>query len=51
MLKSAEKRDPVDPVDTQRDNSGHAPIAGVGEPEGVGDGESRRKDGCSRSSR
>jgi hypothetical protein len=36
----------VEAVETQRESSGHAPIAGVGDVEGEGD--SRRKEGCSR---
>ena len=48
MLDPPEKADVLDAVETHRDSSGHAPIAGVGEVEGEGD--SRRKDGCCRSS-
>jgi len=40
--------DPVEVVDTQRESSGHAPMAGVGDVEG--DGDSLRKDGCALSS-
>lgn len=39
---------PSDAVDTLRDISGHAPRAGVGEADG--EGESLRKEGCSRTS-
>lgn len=38
----------MEAVETHRESSGHALIAGVGEVEG--DGESLRKDGCSLSS-
>jgi hypothetical protein len=38
----------VEAVETQRDSSGQASIAGVGDVEG--DGDSLRKDGCSLSS-
>ncbi|KAH8792561.1 hypothetical protein BGZ57DRAFT_727489, partial [Hyaloscypha finlandica] len=40
--------EPVEAVETQRESSGHAPIAGVGDVEG--DGDSLRKDGCALSS-
>jgi hypothetical protein len=39
--------EPVEAVETQRESSGHAPIAGVGDVEG--DGDSLRKDGCALS--
>lgn len=39
--------EPVEAVETQRESSGHAPIAGVGDVEGEGD--SLRKDGCALS--
>ncbi len=48
MLDSPEYSEPVEPVDTQRESSGQAPIAGLGDIEG--EGESLRKDGCSCSS-
>jgi hypothetical protein len=40
--------EPVEAVETQRESSGHAPIAGVGDVEG--DGDSLRKEGCALSS-
>lgn len=40
--------EPVEAVETQRESSGQAPIAGVGDVEG--DGDSLRKEGCARSS-
>lgn len=43
-----EYREALEPVDTHRESSGQDPMAGVGEVEG--DGDSRRKEGCSRSS-
>lgn len=49
LLPSApENIEPVEAVETQRESSGQAPMAGVGE--GDGEGESRRNEGCSRSS-
>jgi hypothetical protein len=41
-----ENMEVVEAVETQRESSGHAPIAGVGDVDG--EGESRRKEGCSR---
>jgi hypothetical protein len=48
ILPAPENIEPVEAVETQRESSGQAPIAGVGEVEGEGD--SRRKEGCSRRS-
>ena len=42
-MDSPENKDPVDPVETDRESSGQARIAGVGDVDGEGD--SRRKDG------
>jgi hypothetical protein len=47
-LEAPENVEPVEAVDTQRESSGHAPMAGVGDVDGEGD--SRRKEGCSWSS-
>jgi hypothetical protein len=43
-----ETMEPVEAVERQRESSGQAPIAGVGDVDG--DGDSLRNDGCSRSS-
>ena len=43
-----ETMEPVEAVEMQRESSGQAPIAGVGDVEG--DGDSLRNDGCSLSS-
>lgn len=48
ILESPEKTVLVEVVDTQRDSSGQAPRAGVGDREG--DGDSRLNEGCSLSS-
>jgi hypothetical protein len=48
MLDPPENSEAAEAVDTERESSGQAPIAGVGEVDGDGDGESRRKEGCSR---
>lgn len=45
ILLDTPESEPVEVVETQRKSSGHAPIAGVGDVEG--DGDSRRKEGCS----
>lgn len=37
----------LEPAETERDIAGQAPNAGVGDVDG--EGESRRKEGCSRS--
>ena len=50
MLLLLENRKSAEPVDTHRVSSGQAPTGGVGDNEGEGDGESRRNEGCSRSS-
>jgi hypothetical protein len=44
MALDRSEAEPVEAVDTQRESSGHAAIAGVGDVEG--DGDSLRKDGC-----
>lgn len=49
MPELPENIDPVEAVETQRESGGQAPIAGVGEVEGEGD--SRRKEGRSETSR
>ncbi len=50
ILDPPEKTDAAEPVEKQRErsSSGHAPMAGVGESDG--DGDSRLKEGCFRSS-
>jgi hypothetical protein len=48
MALDRSEMEPVEAVETQRESSGHAPIAGVGDVEG--DGDSLRKEGCSLSS-
>jgi hypothetical protein len=48
MALDRSEMEPVEAVETQRESSGHAPIAGVGDVEG--DGDSLRKEGCSLNS-
>jgi len=48
MALDRSEMEPVEAVETQRESSRHAPIAGVGGVEG--DGDSLRTDGCSLSS-
>lgn len=48
MVLDRSEMELVEAVETQRESSGHAPIAGVGDVEG--DGDSLRKDGCALSS-
>jgi len=48
VLDPPERMEPVEVVETQRESSGHAPIAGVGDVDG--DGDSLLKEGCSLSS-
>jgi len=48
MALDRSEMEPVEAVETQRESSGHAPIAGVGDVEG--DGDTLRKHGCSLSS-
>ena len=45
MIAPPENVEPLEAVDTLRESSGQAPIAGVGDVEG--EGEDRRKEGCS----